>query len=76
MRALANAAGRDLVRNGEIVTRGGARPLRFHALQGRTHVASARMAATLAAHRPAAFVAFDLLMDGAKSLLARPWCAR
>jgi bifunctional non-homologous end joining protein LigD len=69
-------AKRPLVIDGEIVAMRGRTPARFQALQSRMHVSDA---AAIAAHRddaPAAFVAFDLLLDGKKSLVAEPWRVR
>jgi bifunctional non-homologous end joining protein LigD len=74
--ALHKAAKRPLVIDGEIVAMRGRTPARFQALQSRMHVSDA---AAIAAHRndaPAAFVAFDLLLDGKKSLVAEPWRVR
>jgi ATP-dependent DNA ligase len=67
---------RPLVVDGEIVAMRGRTPARFQALQSRMHVSDT---AAIAAHRndaPAAFVAFDLLLDGKKSLVAEPWRVR
>lgn len=65
LRALGPAArAGQLVLDGEIVAFEDGRP-NFEALQERIHVSSAAQAARLAARRPVAFMAFDLLhLDG------------
>lgn len=75
LKALA-ASGGPVVLDGEIVALDQTgRVLRFQALQGRMHAESeatlARNAATTTA-----FVAFDLLADGDRSLTALPWTDR
>jgi len=74
--ALAEAAG-PLVLDGEIVAldaRG--RALRFQALQGRMHAESEATLARNAAQTTTAFVAFDLLADGTRSLASLPFAER
>ncbi|HTK46362.1 MAG TPA: non-homologous end-joining DNA ligase [Gemmatimonadaceae bacterium] len=77
--ALTALARRDgpLVLDGEIVALDAkGKVLRFQALQGRMH---AELEPTVARHSRAtrtAFVAFDLLADGDRSLVALPWSER
>ena len=64
----ASARAGQLVLDGEIVAFSGGRPS-FEALQDRIHVSSAAQAERLAAQRPVAFLAFDLLhLDGLPTL--------
>jgi bifunctional non-homologous end joining protein LigD len=74
--ALAEESG-PLVLDGEIVAldaRG--RALRFQALQGRMHAESEATRARNAAKTTTAFVAFDLLVDGNRSLASLPFAER
>lgn len=74
--ALEQRAKRPFVLDGEIVAMHGDTPARFQELQGRMHVTD-RMA--IAHHReesPASLVAFDLLLDGKKTLVTEPWRVR
>jgi len=76
LKALA-ANGGPLVLDGEIVAldaRG--RALRFQALQGRMHAESEATRARHAAATTTAFVAFDLLADGGRSLTSLPFTER
>jgi bifunctional non-homologous end joining protein LigD len=76
LKALA-ADGGPLVLDGEIIAldrRG--RALRFQALQGRVHAVSEATMARNAAAITTAFVAFDLLADGNRSLMSLPWTER
>jgi ATP-dependent DNA ligase len=67
-RALAQALPKGCVIDGEIVVVG-AKGLDFDALQQRLHPAASRVA-KLAKETPSAFVAFDLLAAGGKSIMA------
>lgn len=51
-------------------------PVGFERLQERIHQTSARQVARLVGERPVAFVAFDLLRDGAEDLAELPLAAR
>ena len=63
--------------DGEIVALDEARqPTGFGEIQDRIHLAERREIARLAAARPVAFVAFDLLHDGAEELTALPLTER
>ncbi len=78
LQALAGAAGRDLLLDGEVVAfdpADGGRPS-FGRLAERMHVGSARRAAALAVQTPVTFLVFDLLrLDGA-DLTAKPLSRR
>jgi ATP-dependent DNA ligase len=63
------------VLDGEIVVRGAGGREDFDALGQRIHPAASRVA-RLAEETPATYVAFDLLAEGNKSLLERPFSAR
>src|SRR6185503_17672376 len=74
---LARKLDRDLVLDGEIVAldeEGG--PARFQELQGRMHLNDETAVSTLASDSPAAFVAFDVLLDGEDVLLDESWAER
>jgi ATP-dependent DNA ligase len=73
-RALAQVLPRGCVIDGEIVVVG-AKGLDFDALQQRLHPAASRVA-KLAKETPSAFVAFDLLAAGGKSIMALPQSER
>lgn len=63
--------------DGEIVALDEAgEPVGFGNIQDRIHLSDPREIGRLAAARPVAFVAFDLLHDGADELTARPLAAR
>jgi bifunctional non-homologous end joining protein LigD len=63
--------------DGEIVALDAAgQPVGFGHIQDRIHLTDAREIARLAAARPVAFVAFDLLHDGTDDLTARPLADR
>jgi bifunctional non-homologous end joining protein LigD len=74
--ALAARARRALVLDGELVGLVDGRPARFQVLQARMHVKDAAAVAGHADDAPATLVAFDLLVDGDRVLLAEPWSAR
>ncbi|HET6763852.1 MAG TPA: non-homologous end-joining DNA ligase, partial [Longimicrobiaceae bacterium] len=76
-RELAEALGRPVVLDGEIVAldeRG--RPARFQQIQSRMHRTGARDIARLTTSQPAALIAFDLLLDGGDVLLREPFTTR
>jgi bifunctional non-homologous end joining protein LigD len=69
----ARARRRAALIDGEIVALdAGGRAVGFQRLQDRIHLTGARDIARLAAGKPVAFVAFDLLRDGAEDLCALP----
>lgn len=77
LRDLARALGRDLVLDGEIVAldaRG--EPARFQELQGRMHLVDEHAVHDRSSQQPAAYVAFDILLDGRESLLDESWDQR
>jgi len=76
-RGLAEALGRPVVLDGEIVAldeRG--KPARFQQIQSRMHRTGTRDIARLTTSQPAALIAFDLLLDGSDVLLREPFTAR
>jgi bifunctional non-homologous end joining protein LigD len=71
------ARGAAALLDGEIVALDEAgQPLGFGSIQDRIHLTETREIARLAAARPVAFVAFDLLHDGADELTALPLSER
>lgn len=77
LRELARKLGRNLVLDGEIVAldeRG--EPARFQDLQGRMHVLDEGVVSHRSSAAPAAFVAFDILVDDDELLLDAPWEGR
>ncbi|HEU0013005.1 MAG TPA: DNA ligase D [Longimicrobium sp.] len=73
---LRRACGCDLVLDGEIVALHEGRVMRFEALAGRMHIENRRAIARLSRERPAAYVAFDVLLAGRDPLLHQPWTTR
>jgi bifunctional non-homologous end joining protein LigD len=74
MSDLARKLGRNLVLDGEVVAldaRG--EPARFQDLQGRMHLLDDEVVTDRSSSAPAAFVAFDILVDGHELLLEEPW---
>ena len=67
---------KPLVLDGEIVSLVDGEPARFQNLQSRMHVENAHSIARLSKDQPAAFIAFDLLLEGDEALLNEPWLAR
>jgi bifunctional non-homologous end joining protein LigD len=67
---------KPLVLDGEIVSLVDDEPARFQNLQSRMHVENAHSIARLSKDQPAAFIAFDMLLDGDMPLLAEPWHVR
>jgi bifunctional non-homologous end joining protein LigD len=76
LQELAGSAGRPLVLDGEIVGTRDGEIVRFEALQGRMHTGNTAAIRRHARESPAAFVAFDLLVDGEDLLTGRPWTDR
>ncbi len=76
LRALEQRAKRPLVLDGEIVAMHGGVPARFQELQGRMHVTDASAIAHLRDASPSSLFAFDLLLDGKKTLVTEPWRVR
>ncbi|HVX39946.1 MAG TPA: DNA ligase D [Gemmatimonadaceae bacterium] len=76
LRELARRAKRSLVLDGEIVAMHGDTPARFQELQGRMHVTDRTAIAQHREASPASLVAFDLLLDGKKTLVTEPWRVR
>ena len=77
LRELADRSGRNLVLDGEIVAldASGA-PARFQELQGRMHLLDAVAVTDRVTQAPAAYVAFDLLVDGDELLAGEEWTIR
>ncbi len=76
---LAKLPGRSkkpLVLDGEIVALKNGEAARFQELQGRMHVTNARSITRLAKEQPAAFIAFDILLDGDEPVMSEPWRKR
>src|SRR5438270_8903512 len=77
LQALARKVNRNLVLDGEIVAidaRG--EPARFQDLQGRMHLLDADVVENRSSAAPAAFITFDILVDGSDLLIERPWDER
>ncbi len=69
-------ARRGFIIDGEIVALVNGVPARFQALQGRVHLKGTSDIAGQREETPAALMAFDILRDGADSLLDLPWTGR
>ena len=67
---------KPLVLDGEIVALKNGEAARFQDLQGRMHVANERSIARLSREQPAAFIAFDILLDGDEAIMREPWQVR
>jgi bifunctional non-homologous end joining protein LigD len=67
---------KSLVLDGEIVALRDGEAARFQHLQSRMHVENARSIARLAREEPAAFIAFDILLDGDQPIMHEPWHVR
>ena len=76
LQTFGTAVDHPIVLDGEIVALVDGRPARFQELQSRMHVKEAATAGRHAEDSPAAFVAFDLLLDGDDVLLHEPWSTR
>ena len=76
---LAKLPGRSkkpLVLDGEIVALRAGEAARFQQLQSRMHVENPQSIARLAQQEPAAFIAFDILLDGDEPIMHEPWHVR
>ena len=67
---------KPLVLDGEIVALRDGEAARFQHLQSRMHVANLHSITRLAREEPAAFIAFDILLDGELPLVHEPWRVR
>jgi bifunctional non-homologous end joining protein LigD len=76
LQKLPGKTGRPYVLDGEIVALTDGEPARFQELQSRMHVENPLAIKRLAKDLPAAFVVFDLLVDGADVLLNESWSER
>ncbi|HEX4682321.1 MAG TPA: DNA ligase D [Gemmatimonadaceae bacterium] len=76
LRALHAKVRRPFVLDGEIVVMLGDAPMRFQQLQTRMHVSDRRAIEEHRSAAPAALMAFDVLLDGDKSLVTEPWRVR
>ncbi len=76
LRTFGTAMDRPIVLDGEIVALEDGKPARFQELQSRMHVKEAATAHRHAESTPAAFIAFDLLLDGDDVLLHEQWSVR
>lgn len=68
--------GAPSVLDGELVGIAGGTLGRFQSMQGRVHERKASAIAARRAAQPVAMMAFDLLHDGARSLVDEPWTVR
>jgi bifunctional non-homologous end joining protein LigD len=74
LRTLGGKAGRALVLDGEIVALAAdGEPSRFQDLQGRMHLTDMPAVTLLSTETPAAFIAFDILVDGTQPLHGKTW---
>ena len=73
---LTEQLGVPVVLDGEVVGLRKGAIMRFESLQGRMHLTDASRIRTLATERPAALVAFDLLLVGEDALLELSWRER
>lgn len=77
LRALGRRRRRALVLDGEVVALDAAgEPARFQDLQGRMHLLDTASVHDRSGSAPAAFIAFDILVDGEDLLVDEPWEAR
>ena len=76
LRKLAARTRRLLLLDGEIIALVDGEPARFQELQGRMHVKESQMIERHSASTPAAFILFDILMDGDDILIREPWSER
>ena len=77
LQALGARLGRTLVLDGEVVALDAAGdPSRFQDLQGRMHLLDEGAVSSIATDTPAAFVAFDILVDGEDLVTAERWDQR
>ncbi|HET7374527.1 MAG TPA: DNA ligase D [Gemmatimonadaceae bacterium] len=76
VRSLHRRARRPFVLDGEVVAMHGDDPARFQELQSRMHVGDREAIEQHRLDSPAAFMAFDILLDGKTSLVTEPWRVR
>ncbi|HEU4785817.1 MAG TPA: DNA ligase D, partial [Gemmatimonadaceae bacterium] len=76
VRSLHRRARRPFVLDGEIVAMRGDDPARFQELQSRMHVGDREAIEQHRLDSPAAFMVFDILLDGKTSLVTEPWRVR
>jgi bifunctional non-homologous end joining protein LigD len=76
LRALSERRERPLVLDGEVVALDAGEIARFGKLQSRMHVKDTARIRNHALQESAAFIAFDLLLDGETSLLNEEWVER
>lgn len=76
VRALHRRVRRRFVLDGEIVAMHGDAPARFQSLQSRMHTADRGAIEQHRLDSPAAYIAFDVLLDGKTSLVTEPWRVR
>ena len=76
LRAHAARAKRSLVLDGEIVALRNGSPARFQELQARMHVQDREAIRRHTESTPAAFIVFDMLVDGDDVLIDDPWSDR
>lgn len=76
LKTLAAQTRRSLVLDGEIVALLDGEPARFQELQGRMHVQETQLIERYSLSAPAAFILFDILMDGDSVLIKEPWSER
>lgn len=77
LRDLGKKLGRPLVLDGEVVAiDASGQPARFQDLQGRMHLLDEAAVSDRSSNAPAAFIAFDILVDGEESLIEEIWDVR
>jgi bifunctional non-homologous end joining protein LigD len=77
LRGLGKRLDRNLVLDGEVVALDAdGRPARFQDLQGRMHLLDEGSVSDRTSSTPAAFVAFDILVDDEELLVEQDWTAR
>ncbi|HUQ97969.1 MAG TPA: DNA ligase D [Gemmatimonadaceae bacterium] len=76
LKKLATQTKRNLVLDGEIVALIDGEPARFQELQSRMHVKEKVIIERHSSATPAAFILFDMLMDGDEILIREPWTDR
>ena len=76
LKQLRKSAKRSFIIDGEIVALTENEPARFQQLQGRMHVTDSDSIARHRTESPAALIAFDILLDGKKSVVDEPWRVR
>jgi bifunctional non-homologous end joining protein LigD len=76
LKKLASQTKRAFLLDGEVVALIDGKPARFQELQSRMHVKEPRMIERLSASTPAALALFDILVDGADAIIAKPWTER